>query len=226
MTFVYDNPRSLAYRFRARRFVIVNALIERILAARGRCTVLDIGGTPYYWRINAPFMAAHAGKVSVITVNLPGGPPEDALVENDYLTPAFGDATDPATYEGFDFDLVHSNSVIEHVGPWPRIRAMAEAIRGAGRPYYVQTPNLWFPVEPHYRSLFFQFLPPETRARRLMRRQHGFRGPAASWDAAMEIVESINLLSPAQMRALFPEARIVRERVWPLTKSLIAIRDP
>lgn len=60
--------------------------------------------------------------------------------------------------------------------------------------YFVQTPNLWFPIEPHFRSLFFALLPEPYRARRSMKRKHGFYGRAPDLDAAMSEVESVKLL--------------------------------
>ena len=40
-----------------------------------------------------------------------------------------------------------------------------------------------------------------------------------------EPFDDIQLLAARELRRLFPDARIVRERVGPLTKSLIAVRD-
>jgi hypothetical protein len=93
-----------------------------------------------------------------------------------------------------------------------------------GRHYYLQTPNFWFPYEPHYRTLFFQMYPESVRAAMLMRKRRGFRGPMQNLDDAMCNIQDVNLLTARQMRALFPDATLEKERVLGLAKSLIVWR--
>ncbi len=57
-----------------------------------------------------------------------------------------------------EFDIAFSNSVIEHVPPELQAAFAAEVSRVADR-YFVQTPNRYFPIEPHYQLPLFQFLP-------------------------------------------------------------------
>ncbi|MBX9926586.1 MAG: class I SAM-dependent methyltransferase [Hyphomicrobiaceae bacterium] len=137
---------------------------------------------------------------------------------------AYGDACNLSDYADGSFDFAHSNSLIEHVGQWRQMRDCAGEIRRLATEYYVQTPYLWFPVEPHFRAPFFAWLPEQARARILMRFNLGYIGRAASLDQAMSDVQSINLLDLAQMRALFPDAEIKFERVAGLPKSMIATR--
>ena len=98
--------------------------------------------------------------------------------------------------------------------------------QGSGIPYYVQTPSFWFPLEPHFRQVGFQWLPESMRARRQMRKKLGFREKCSNWDLAMASIESVKLLTYTQMAALFPDPTIYRERVGPLTKSYMAIKEP
>jgi SAM-dependent methyltransferase len=109
-----------------------------------------------------------------------------------------------------EFDIAYSNSVIEHLDPCDRPAFAREVQRVAGR-YFVQTPNRWFPVEPHVLIPCFQHLPPGAR-RRLWR--------FGVFDAPFEDIE---LLDAPELRRLFPDAMIARERIGPLTKSLMAV---
>ena len=111
------------------------------------------------------------------------------------------------------FDVVYCNSLIEHVGPADRARVANEIRRVAAR-YFVQTPNRWFPIEPHVLLPLFQFLPRALKRRAW--RVGASRGP----------FEEIHLLTAAELKGLFPDAEIVRERLGPLTKSLMAVRGP
>jgi 2-polyprenyl-3-methyl-5-hydroxy-6-metoxy-1,4-benzoquinol methylase len=125
-----------------------------------------------------------------------------------------GDGTQ-LEYGDKEFDAAFSSSVIEHV-PLELHEAFASEIRRVARRYFVQTPNRWFLVEPHYQLPLFHFLP--KRLQRALNRHF-----TLGWQAKGEW-EEINLLSARDMRRLFPDATIHRERVFGLTKSLMAIR--
>lgn len=114
-----------------------------------------------------------------------------------------------------EFDVAFSNSVIEHVPPELQPRFAAEVRRVAQR-YFVQTPNRWFPIEPHYQLPLFQFLPRRVRMALNRRFSLGWQSKG-QW-------EEITLLSARDLRRLFPDAEIRRERLFGLTKSLIAVR--
>ena len=119
-----------------------------------------------------------------------------------------GDARDLPFADG-EFEIAYSNSLVEHLDPVDRPQFADEVRRVAGR-YWVQTPNRWFPVEPHVLLPGFQFLP--ERARRRLWRLGMPRTP----------YERIELLDAGELAALFPDAVILRERFAGMTKSLIA----
>jgi len=110
-----------------------------------------------------------------------------------------------------EFDIAYSNSVIEHLDPSDR-PAFAHEVKRVARRYFVQTPNRWFPIEPHVLIPFFQHLPPGGR-QRLWR--------FGVFDTTH--YEDIELLDARELSRLFPDAVIARERIGPLTKSLMAV---
>jgi hypothetical protein len=101
--------------------------------------------------------------------------------------------------------------LIEHVVEERERRAAADEIRRVAGRYFVQTPSRWFPVEPHALLPLVHWLP-----RRLGRRV---------WRLGVSTnpFEGTRLLGARELRRLFPDAEIVRERVGPLTKSLMAV---
>lgn len=119
------------------------------------------------------------------------------------------------------YDLVFSNSVIEHVGVFAEQLRMAREVKRIGRNYLVQTPNRWFPIEPHFLVPGWQFLPRDLRVFLHQHFRTGWYGRAGSYLQARITVDDVLLLDERDLRAMFSEAMILRERVAGLTKSLI-----
>lgn len=120
------------------------------------------------------------------------------------------------------FELVLSNSVIEHVPDHARFAA--EMIR-VGKGLYCQTPSKWFPVEPHYLGLFVHWLPKRWFTHFIHRylTLHGIVSkPDAATTAAFK--EEIRLLGKVDLQRLFPGCRIKTERFLGLPKSYIVWR--
>ena len=127
--------------------------------------------------------------------------------------------------DGETFDLVFSNSLIEHLGGHGPRRRFAEVVAALAPTFVVQTPYRYFPVEPHWLFPGFQFLPSVARM------YLAPRWPLAhtyGWDeeAAANEAMATELLSESELRLYFPAAEIVWERVGGLPKSMIAIGGP
>ncbi len=203
--------------YRARRLKRFVEIADAIIAERGHCRVLDMGGNRDYWLDLEPVWAGR--NLSFTTVNI-----QPERIDDNRFRSLQGDCRNMSEFADNSFDVVHSNSVLEHVGRWGDMSAMAREVRRLAPRYFVQTPNYWFPMEPHFRSLFFHWLPEPMRVRKVMRRGLGAFPKAPSIDDAMRFIEDSNLLDITRFGHLFPDARIERERVYGLTKSLIAIR--
>lgn len=216
----YMDINSLEFGFRAKRFELVRALIEKCLVDRETVRILDIGGTENYWLIGRDFLEAHRGRIRITLLNIDVDPVEDPGM----FEAMVGDGSAPSLLAGETFDLVHSNSVIEHVGDWEHMVRFAENTRRLARFYYVQTPNYWFPYEPHFRFPGFQYLPKNTRVALMMRYQLGFFPKVQDWKEARAVVDHHTLVSVRQVRSLFADAHVQFEKVAGLNKSIIAMR--
>jgi hypothetical protein len=215
----YNNPNSMAVRFRRSRANHLKRLISEVFDERSSCQIVDLGGSKEYWRcIDRDWLKRHRVHITIINLTDNIGLSEDNMFE--YKR---GDACSLAL-EDDSFDIAHSNSVIEHVGDWERMELFAMTTRRLAPRYYVQTPYFWFPIEPHFSALFIHWLPEVTRARLVMKRDLGFMPGARTVAEAMRSVQSARLLDKTMMRSLFPDAPLREERVLGLTKSLIAVR--
>lgn len=204
--------------FRRRRTEMFLKVVDPILERKGEVHILDVGGTVGYWRTLESLLGSR--NIRFTLVNLGGEPRDEGRFA---IRP--GNACDLAEYADDSFDIVHSNSVIEHVGRWQEMRRMAEEVRRLAPTYFLQTPNVWFPVEAHFSLPFIHWLPEQMRAAILYAPKGKFVPRDAPYDAAIEMVQRVNLLSRNQLSRLFPDARMVAERVGGLAKSWIAIRE-
>jgi SAM-dependent methyltransferase len=204
------NQNSLAGRMRRKRM----ALLKSLLASLEKpVRMLDIGGTEEYWKVSG---LVDEERVNIVLLNLRAAP---ASLPN--CVNIVGDARQTG-FEDDSFDVVFSNSVIEHVGDYSDQTRMAEEIRRVGKRYFVQTPNRYFPIEPHFLFPFFQFFPLWMKTWLLMNFNLGWFRKIPDRENARQAVESIRLLDVGEFSRLFPGAKIYREGFFGLTKSLIA----
>jgi len=184
---------SLASRLRYRRWTVIRSL----LATTGSESVLDVGGTDKSW-----WFANWDGKI--VRCNLDAAAASRGLrVVADGCCLPFPDQS---------FEVAFSNSVIEHLATFERQAQFAAEFRRVGRCYFLQTPNRWFPLEPHYLFPFFQFLPMWLQR---WLHTHFDIGTFRKTDP----FGTIRLMTRAELQHLFPEGRLVAERIGPLVKS-------
>ena len=206
-------------RFRSKRGRLLRRQIEALTAHFGRpITVLDLGGQANYW--------ANVGVDGIAHIDLLNTRPDETncnlpdKISPDLFQTKIGDACRLDEYPDGSVDLVHSNSVIEHVGAWGNMLAMAnEAVR-VGRSGWIQTPAWGFPIEPHFRAPFIHWFARPLQARLMwLSARSDYRKADLStrrWHA-----ERINLLSEREFRTLFPFSEIYIERFL-FAKSYVA----
>ena len=131
-----------------------------------------------------------------------------------------GNATDLSQFEDNSFDLVFSNSVIEHLYTYENQKKMASEIRRVGKNHFVQTPNKYFLLEPHYALPLFQFFPSSIAFLILTKTK---LSRMQKWDPefAKGYLEEIRLLSLSEMKKLFPQSHIYFEKIFGLNKSFV-----
>ncbi|HWC87272.1 MAG TPA: class I SAM-dependent methyltransferase [Solirubrobacteraceae bacterium] len=120
------------------------------------------------------------------------------------------DATQGLPFADGAFDIGYANSVIEHIPPAGR-STFASELRRVARGWYVQTPAMSFPIEPHALLPAAHWLP------RGLRRRYWRLGAGGDPD-------EVQLLRRRELERLFGPA--VPERFGPLTKSWVCVRAP
>ncbi len=204
---------SLSNRLRARRFLHFQSLIQN----RDRpIRIIDVGGTLEYWKHRSG-ISDHSLDITVVNL-------EADVIDGEHLRSRPGDATDLRFVADGEYDVAFSNSVIEHLFTKENQEKMAAEIQRVANAYYVQTPNYWFPIEPHFLFPGWQWLPVAARSTILSRFRVGQRGPYTSTEAARRAVEEIQLLTEKELVRLFPGASVWKERFFGLTKSLVVYR--
>ena len=180
--------------------------------------VLDVGGNPAIWLLLPKSIRPH-----IIYLNMPRA----AEPGDDRQNLVFGDGTG-LPFPDQSFDLVFSNSVIEHVGELKAQQRFAAEIARVGRNYWVQTPNRNFPVEQHLMTPFVHWLP-KTMQAWLVRHATIWAFVTKAEPREREFylehfLNDIRLLDCTAMKELFPGSTIHREQFLGWTKSLIAAR--
>lgn len=214
----YNSENSIAFKLRKKRSERIKTIISEIFNEFGEVKIIDIGGTKTYWKI-IPHEFLKENNVHITLVNLPDS--VDKSESDEMFTYQDGDGCNLENYETNSFHLSHSNSVIEHVGSWKNKKLFAKESQRVAKKHYLQTPNFWFPIEPHFMSPFFHWLPDGVRVAILMRFNLGWYKKAKTKEEAQSYIDYASLLTAKELKELFPNSHLMYENLFAFKKSLI-----
>jgi hypothetical protein len=197
----------------------MNMFLDALAPASGD-VLLDIGGYPGCWTDHPQPVA----RIDILNVHeIPWNP---ARAPRHNIRTLVGDGCALDIGDGA-YNIVFSNSVIEHVGSWERQKLFAAEARRVGQSVWVQAPAYACPVEPHYLALFIHYLPVVWRKR--LARRFTLWGwlQRPNKEQVAEMAENTRLLTKKEMKTLFPDCKIYTERMLGfIPKSYIAVRRP
>jgi Methyltransferase domain len=188
----------------------------RLFGIEAGTRILDLGGTPYWWRLAAE-LGLPAPRVTILNLDPPPGPLPAGVrwVRGDGCALPFA---------ANSFDVALSNSVIEHLYTSGHQEQFAAEIQRVAARWWVQTPDFRFPIEPHYLAPPIHWLPPGLRRRaiRWCTPWGWIERPNAR--ICERLAREIRILHRSEFGRLFPGSEILVERLLGLPKSMIAAR--
>lgn len=208
----YNDPNSLGNRLRNKRFELFYAFLTQYNNSNSTLTILDVGGTENFW-INRGFHKRDNIKITLVNLF-------PQTTQYDHITALQGNATNLSMFDKKQFDIVFSNSVIEHVSTFSNQQKMAQEIQRVGHKYFIQTPNKYFVIEPHFLFPLFQFLPKRLKYIILTKTK---LANTRKWppDVAEKVIREVRLLSKREIKGLFKDGQLYKEKIGGLTKSFI-----
>ncbi len=205
----YANKGGIGFQSRMARMQIFKNLLSKV---ERPVRILDVGGTEQFWsKLEFSEQDVHISCVNLF-------PFEPTRPD---ITSIQGDATNMPQFDDNSFDIVFSNSVIEHVSTFENQMKMANEIRRIGKRYFVQTPNRYFPMEPHFMRIYWQFIPVPIRVKLLMKGDVGFIKKCDTREQALREIQEIRLMTRSEFQKCFPEGTLIDEKFKFLIKSFM-----
>lgn len=189
---------------------------QAIFQPNDQTRILDVGGNEFNWLLLPGLSQTSLPQVTLLNIALP----KDRTIQATWL---IADGRH-LPFKAAAFDIAYSNSVIEHLGSFENQHLLAQEIQRVASQYYVQTPNKWFPFEPHLLTPFIHWLPPRWRQRLIRNFTVWGWLTRPTPQRCRQLIDEICLLDKSQLQRLFPGAAIQHEYAFGLTKSLIAMK--
>ncbi len=202
-----EDKESLGNYFRTKRF---DFFLHRIKPMNKPISILDLGGKVNFWE-NRGLTGNNNFKITVLNI-------QSEISDYSNIKTINGNVLKLKDFKENSFDIVFSNSVIEHLYNFENQKKMAHEVLRIGKNHIIQTPNKYFFIEPHYMIPFFQFLPKKIQFKILTKTRFS---RLKKWDEqfARDYTEEIRLMTQKELKEIFPKSNIFYEKFLGMTKS-------
>jgi predicted SAM-dependent methyltransferase len=178
---------------------------------RAGMRILDLGGTPEIWNLLD-------ARLEVTLLNLPEETSRWETQGQSSFKFVSGDACSAEMFSDNAFDVVFSNSVIEHLRTEQQTE-FARTVRRLAPSWWVQTPSMAFPIEAHCNLPFWWHYPQGAKdwwIEHWRRRGNYF---------LMHQMQTTQALTKERMLSLFDDCEMFIESFLGLEKSYIVYRQ-
>lgn len=206
-----NNEDSISSRFRKKRF---GFFLQYCNEFEKPIKILDLGGSDYYWK-NLNFTNNDDYRITILNKEYQ----ETSIFKN--VSFIKGDVKDLKFINDMSYDIIYSNSLIEHLNTFEEQKKLAKEIIRIGKHFFIQTPNYYFPIEPHFLFPLFQFLSNKTKIKIISKFNLGWFEKQTNELKAEELARSIRLLNKNELKHIFEDCKIHTEKFFFLNKSFI-----
>jgi hypothetical protein len=213
--FIHKIYQTFQKHFRTKRM----SDFEKDFGLNSNTTILDVGGTDYNWSL-----INEDPKVTIINLSFDDFGNTPPIIKKN-LEYKIGDGTN-LQYPDKSFDIVYSNSVIEHLHSFDNQKKFADEAMRAGKGVYIQTPAYEFFMEPHLITPFIHWLPAKWEARLIKNFSVWGILTRPTRKECDDFLAERRLLNYKEFKQLFKDCEIKREKFLFFTKSYIAVKKP
>lgn len=175
--------------------------------------VIDLGGTEALWR-RWGIKEQHGLRITLINNHHI----DKNNIGNEHLIPFIEeliiDAMELTVLDLLKYDLIFSNSFIEHLEDFRSQKKICSIIESSGKPYFIQIPNKHSLIDPHFPHPlvpFFALYPKPLQAWLLMQYHFGSGSRNATYVEARKRVRFYNPIGVSEIRSLLPSGHLVKE---------------
>lgn len=184
--------------------------------------IIDLGGTVTFWK---NWAISDDGSLQITLINNHHIDKEAVGYDNSlkYIQEIIKDATTLNVDDYKNYDVIFSNSMIEHLESWDMQKKICQEIENSGISYFIQIPNKKSIIDPHFPHLlvpFFAMYPKKLQAYLLT--IHGFNGGRSmSYPDSIVRMGYYNPIDERMLRKLLPGGNLVPESFLGMSASLI-----